>query len=245
MLNILRLLCTVVSMVRSSEERSVASSVKEVVSYHPSIRDCLVMDLLNYSSVADFLAPEVEITLRKKDVSSDAIKMALIRLREDLKEESRTISEKRITDIIKNSKLELKNEIVVLTVGTESFKENIMQVMQAVDRSRFMQLTQGVSSVTIALDSDLYDDLKEIFSRGNVKDVVHDQSAIVMISSRDIIGTPGVISYIISSLARRGINITQIMSCHTDTVLIIDRKQALLAYSLLENTILGIRRFES
>ncbi len=234
-----------VSMVTSSEERSVASSVKEVVSYHPSIHDCLVMDLLNYSSVADFLAPEVEITLRKKDVSPDAIKMALIRLKEDVREESAAISEKRITDIIKNSKLELKNEIVVLTVGTESFKENIMQVMHAVDRSRFMQLTQGVSSVTIALDSDLYDDLKEVFPKANVKDVVLDQSAIVMISSRDIIGTPGVISYIISSLARRGINITQIMSCHTDTVLIIDRKQALLAYSLLENTILGIRRFES
>jgi aspartokinase len=229
-------------MVATSEERSVASSVKEVVLYHPSLSDCLVMDLLNYSAAADYLKNEVEKSLRKKGVSSDAIKMALIRLREDIRKEPTVISETKVIDIIRKSKLELKNEIVVLTVGTDSFRDNMMEVVQAMDKSRFMQLTQGISSVTIALDSDLYERLKGIFERSDTKDVMLDQSAIIILSPGEIIETAGVISYIVSSLAKRGVNITQIMSCYTDTILIVDRKQALEAYSLLENSILGIRQ---
>jgi len=229
-------------MAVESEERSIASSVKELVSYHPSVHDCLTSDLLNYSAVADFLKPEVESNLKKKGIRSESIKVALIRLRDELKRETHAILEKRISNIIKNSKLELKNEVIVMTVGIDSFRDRATDVVLALDRSRFMQLTQGVSSATLALDSDLYNDLKGIFAGCDVREVIPDQSAIVMISPKEIMETPGVISYIVSSLSRNGVNITQIMSCHTDTVLIVSRKQALQAYSILENAILGIRQ---
>lgn len=225
----------------TSEEKSIASSVKELVSYHPSLRDCLALDLLNYSAAADFLKPKVEANLKRKEISLDAIKMALIRLRDEIRKEVIMTYERGIVDVIKNSKLELKNEITVVTVELDDFKDIAMDVMRAASRSRFMQITQGISSVTVALDHDLYERMGTIFSRLDVRDIITDQSAIVMISPKEIIQTPGVISYVVSLLFRNNLNITQIMSCYTDTILIVSRKEALRAYSILENAILGLR----
>ncbi|RLE99359.1 MAG: hypothetical protein DRJ63_05670 [Thermoprotei archaeon] len=43
-------------------------------------------------------------------------------------------------------------------------------------------------------------------------------------------------------LAHHGVNITQFISCHTDTILIINRREALKAYTVLEKLILSARR---
>jgi len=71
---------------------------------------------------------------------------------------------------------------------------------------------------------------------------IEDQSAIVIISPKQIIDVPGVIAYITDLLSSNGVNITQIISCYTDTLLIVDREDALKAYQILENKILSLRK---
>ena len=76
----------------------------------------------------------------------------------------------------------------------------------------------------------------------NVVLEIEDQSAIVIISPKQIIDVPGVIAYITDLLSSNGVNITQIISCYTDTLLIVDREDALKAYQILENKILSLRK---
>ena len=67
--------------------------------------------------------------------------------------------------------------------------------------------------------------------------MIKGQSAVVIVSPREIITTPGFVAYITSLLARHQINITQIESCHTDTVLILDQENALRAFQILEEAL--------
>ena len=81
----------------------------------------------------------------------------------------------------------------------------------------------------------------EIIGEGNIIDITDGQSAIILISPEENIRTPGFIYLLTSVLSYNGINITQIISCHKDTVFVFERKDAIRAYDVLENFILGFR----
>lgn len=221
--------------------KSISEIVKEIIFSRPSILDCIKMDIVNFSTVADLIAPEVERQFGKK-VNRDAIKMAVIRARDEIRKIEMSKLEDSIIKIIQESKLELKNEISLLTIDLTLARDKLSKIIEAIDKSRFIQITQGVSSVTIASDFDTFLELKKLFDEKEIKEEIPEQSAIIMISPKEIISTPGVVSFIVDSLYREGINITQIMSCYTDTILIVSRENALRAYAILENLILTFRK---
>ncbi|MGC9085469.1 MAG: ACT domain-containing protein [Thermoproteota archaeon] len=221
--------------------KSVSEVVKNIIFSRPSILDCIKMDVINFSMVADLIAPEVEKEIGKK-VNRDAIKMAVIRTREEVKKSESSKFEENIIKIIQNSKLELKNEISLITLDIHMAKEKLSKIVEVFDKSRFVQITQGVGSITITLDSDTYKEIKNYFDPKEIKEEISEQSAILLISPREIVSTPGVVSFIVDSLFREGINITQIVSCYTDTILIVSREDALRAYSVLEKLILKFRK---
>jgi hypothetical protein len=47
--------------------------------------------------------------------------------------------------------------------------------------------------------------------------------------------TPGFVAFVTQLLASRNINIVEFISCSTNTIIILDGKQALQAFSLLQN----------
>ena len=88
---------------------------------------------------------------------------------------------------------------------------------------------------------EVLEDLVKLIGEDNIVEVLEDQTAIVMVSPEEITRTPGVIAYITSALANNGINITQIISCHRETVIVCDRSEASRAYTVLENIISSAR----
>ncbi len=220
---------------------TIASVVRKLVLSRPVITSCLLAGIVNYSALARYLLPEVKEVLGKKEISLDAVKVALVRVAKELRSEFRGIEDK-ILYVIAKSALRLETDLVVVTVSREYGHVKLGDLASKLRNARFLQITQGVSGFTIVLSSELLSDLKEVLGESAILNVMDNQSAIVLISPKEIIYVPGVVAYITNLLAWRGINITQIISCYLDTILIMNREDALNAYVVLEDLIKKVRK---
>ncbi len=219
---------------------TIAEATRRVIKAHPSLLDGILMDIVNYSALSRKILREVAKLTGDVNISVDSIKMALVRFSDELRRREIQL-ENRIMDILAKSTLELKNDVAVITIKQQPLLNKISKVIE-LSGSRFFQLTQGTETFSLVIDQRNLSSLIGLFEKRDLVMCITNQSALILISPEEIIHVPGIIAYITSILARRGINITQIISCHTDTVFIVDRKQAIDAYNALEEAILHLRR---
>ncbi|AFK23174.1 hypothetical protein Py04_1603 [Pyrococcus sp. ST04] len=166
--------------------------------------------------------------------------MALIRLGEELSSE-RAEFEESIRRVIAKTVIELQSDLAVITVNKQVALARINDILEIMKKTRFFQLSQGVDTFTIAIANEDKEEVVRALKEGIV-DVVDGQTAIILISPYGIMQTPGIIAFITTALAVNGINLTQVISCYKDTVLLVDRKDAPSAYSVLEDLILKMRK---
>jgi hypothetical protein len=223
------------------ESISIAEAARLIVSGKPSIVDGLRQGVINFSALADMIKEQVMEMVGKESVNVDSIKMALMRYAEELKSKKQLLEE-QIAEVTAKSILELKNDVAVLTINQKVFIVRIDQIFKSLNSFRFLQLTQGTETFTVVTDLQSKDKIVEVVGENNIVLKIENQSAIVIISPRQIMEVPGVIAYITDLLSTNGINITQIISCYTDTLLIVDREDALRTYQILENKILSLRK---
>jgi hypothetical protein len=223
------------------EPISIAEAARLIVGSRPSIIDGLRQGVINFSALAEMIKGQVMEIVGRQSVNVDSIKMALMRYAEELKSKKKLLEE-QITEVIAKSILELKNDVAVLTVDQKNFIVRFDQIFKSLNSFRFLQLTQGNETFTVVTDLQSKEKIVEVVGQKSIILEIEDQSVIVIISPHQIIEVPGVIAYITDLLSTNGVNITQIISCYTDTLLIVDRKDALRAYQILENRILSLRK---
>ncbi|USH00020.1 ACT domain-containing protein [Thermococcus argininiproducens] len=223
----------------AEEKVSVAKIVKEIVLSRPAIKECLILDVINYSALARVILKELE----KENIktSAGAVKMALIRIGEDLKKE-RTFFEKKIKNVVAKTVIELQSDLTVITAERRAVLNNLEHLFKVMENARFFQLTQGVETFTLVLSSEEKEKVLEIIQPKAIVDLIEEQTAIILISPEEIIETPGIIAIMTSTLSSSGVNITQVISCHKDTIFVLNRRDAPKAYQILEDIILKMRK---
>ena len=218
---------------------SIAEATRKIVNKHPSILDCISQDVINFSALSRKIYKDVVELTGDKSTTLEAVKAALMRFSNKLKQKERFL-ENKVCKVLSQSTLELKNDVSVLTVKEQPLLERISEIIQLVG-SRFFQLTQGTTTFSLVIDQRSLEVVCKLIGDNNIVMKITDQSAIILTSPEDIISVPGVIAYITSILARNNINITQIISCYTDTLFIVDRGNATYAYNVLEDVIFQLR----
>ncbi|MCX8185876.1 MAG: ACT domain-containing protein [Sulfolobales archaeon] len=222
-----------------SKKLSVSNAVRKIITTHPSLLDCIKLGVVNYSSLARLIVDEVKVVGDFKEVNSNAVKMSLIRFSEMLK--SRRTIDEVIRKVLAGTTIELQTDLKLITLRKEVVFSRIRDFMPIITQARFFQLTQGTKTFTMIVSDDVGREVIKFFGREFIEEVINDQSAIILISPKDIITVPGVIAYITSLLSWHGINITQVISCYVDTILVLERKDALRTYSLIEELITQLR----
>lgn len=190
--------------------KSVAQMVRDTLRMRPSIMDALKMDIINYSALARMLQLEIG------EGSIEAVKAAIIRLSEELADE-RTLQEQMILSILRDSKVRLQDKMAVIT------SPNMLDIPYLVTA----YLTD--SYVYVVDQTELRGGLP------NDAQVTGNLVALILISPPRVEVTPGFVALITGLLASREINIVEFISCSTNTVIILDSKDALSAFSLLQN----------
>ena len=194
----------------SVRAKSVAQLVREAIQMRPSLLDALNMKIVNYSALARMLQDEIG------EGSLEAVKAAIIRVAEDISSE-RGLQEERVQSILKESKVRLQDKIAVLISPA---KLNVSYLVTA-------YLTD--SYVYVVDQTGLKGELPK-----NVQ-VTSNLVALILLSPPRVETTPGFVAFVTQLLSSRNVNIIEFISCSTNTVIILDSKDALRAFSLLQN----------
>ncbi|MET1129302.1 MAG: ACT domain-containing protein [Thermoproteota archaeon] len=217
-------------MEEGSHWRSVASLVRELLRRNPLLLSCIYSGYANYSEVARSIQRVAE-SLYGVRPSLSSIKMALVRLaRSGVPPDAA----ERLRRVLAESTLAVQDNVAVVTVPRETFSNMLRAVAKLAETSRFVQLTQGLRTATIVVARE---DLEAVTGEIQPLEVIEDQSAVLLISPREIIHTPGVIAFLTEHLARHGVNITQIISCHVETIIVVDSRDSVKAYKLLRDLV--------
>jgi len=221
---------------------SVSEAVRRVVEANPSLQECLMSGIVNYSELARKLQPLLTSILGRA-VSIDAIKMALIRYADKMGKNKLTEFGTRVLEVLARSELEIRTGITVATFSISVLPQIMEVARQLVGKARFFAIMQALTTITIIMDNESFEYIKKLIDERYIVHVMRDQVAVIIVSPIEIIETPGVLAYITSILARNNVNIVQVESCHTDTVLIISKNDLVRAFQLLNEVIELARQY--
>ncbi|MBS3107935.1 ACT domain-containing protein [Candidatus Woesearchaeota archaeon] len=193
-----------------------AKIAEDYVRKHPSIKECLNKDMINYSKLARAIMKDADIHL-----SFDALLISLRRLQRKIKKENNDI---RVKDIMKQSKIDVKSKLVAVVMKKEIYFENEAKVREKImNHAEVFNAILGVNHLTLITNEEYLPEVDKIFGNRIVKK--HKDLVEIIIRSPVLIEhVPGIMSYIYSLFGDHGINILETLSCYTDTILLIEKK---------------------
>lgn len=225
-------------MVLALARISVASVVRGIVLSKPFLRECLAEGIINYSALSRAISEDLRV--RGVEASHAAVKMALIRVRSEIIEESKKL-ERKLKRVLGSTVLQLQSDLTVFTVKKHNIVPKLPEIIKSMEIARFFQVLQGINTFTFIVSREDIDRLTSNINKDDVIETLENQSAIVLVSPREIVETPGIVAFISSILYENDINITQVVSCYNDTIILVESTKAWEAFRVLETLIKSMR----
>jgi len=189
------------------------------IAEHPFVKDCLKKGLINYSSLTRQICIDLNLNPKK---NFDAILIACRRYYNKIKTEATT--EKKILDILRNSKIEVKNKISAIVLEKDIVFSNLLDLEKDAKKSfETFHIIEGANAITIITSNDFGKKVKKVFMNRIIKEKTN-LVEVILKSPKQIDTTSGVIAYIYSLLGENSINIYETLSCWTDTIFLIEEK---------------------
>tara|TARA_Y100000310_G_C20694649_1_gene824693 strand:+ start:3133 stop:3759 length:627 start_codon:yes stop_codon:yes gene_type:complete len=196
---------------------NVTKLTEEFVNQHPSIKDCLKQDILNFSKVARKIQHENSIE------NFEAIVIALRRLKQKIQYQEDRL-EKKIQYLLKNSRIAVKNKIIAVVTEKNIFQDNLIELEKSVlKKNESIHVVQGSDSITIITTEQFLEPIKNYFKNKIIK-VTKDLIEVTLKADETIEETPGYLAFLTSMLAENNINIVETMSTWTETLFVLDEK---------------------
>ena len=211
---------------------SAAELARSYIDRHPSVRDLISKGLVNYSSLARLIMRDLGIKNEK------AVLAACMRYAMKL---PKTDAEGSIVRILEQSRLELKTHICIVVARNEwSVLNNVEEVARKFLAERgTMMVLQSINAISVISEDKHLPDLVRSIGRDSIITVKKDLAQITIKSPLDIEDMAGVFSYLMTMLSEQGISLSEIVSCYTDTILIVGKKDMMTAFDILSKVIEG------
>ncbi len=198
---------------------NVAKLTEKYIAAHPSLRDCLVLGLLNYSSVSRYIINDLGLG---EHVHIDAVIIALRRHKTRFQKTKN--HEKLIMNLLQQSRLEVKNKIVVAIIAKNLYHDYLLQLGKKVKKhAQHIHIIEGADAATIVTDELFLPDIEKLFGN-EIIEIRKNLVQITLHSPISIEQISGVYAYLSSLFALNGVNIIETMSCWTDTLFVISEK---------------------
>jgi len=188
-----------------------AQEVRNHLRNKPYLLEALEKGIVNLSE----LSRQLQTDLKNSDTS--AIKAALRRYSEDL-QKHRQKREEKVLQLLKRSGIAVFDCKSVIITAKELSSEPGMKV-DLLDK--FVYLMDR---------SDLPERINALVKHENC-------TMIVVHSPEELEATPGVVAFLATLLAEQNVNIVEFISCWTETILVVEKKDSLKAYEVLSNLI--------
>lgn len=196
---------------------TVTEITEKYIQEHRSIKECLKKGLINYSALSRLITKDLEIG---RGVSSEAILVASRRYKDKIRQAS---YDDKILSLFKNSNIEIKNNIAVFTIDKNIYPDSLIEIEKELkNNNELFVAIEGVKSITIIVQKKN----KEIIGRKFKNNLLHkkDDLTLITMTSDGIWEVPGAVNYISGLFFENEVNIEEFMSCHDDTLIVIDSK---------------------
>ncbi len=214
--------------------KTIASQVSEYVKTKPYLSSALSQGIINLTSLARQIQPDIEKSL-KKPARSGAIVMALKRISDN----EEFLSTHRIVSVLKNL-----GDITVRSALTDyCFKlTDTLLLAQAKflteikDRNDvFYTSSRGVGESNIVVSSNISYLVEEIFKDEICIDKLKNLSAITVKLPTENVKIPGIYYFIFQRLSWEGVNISEVISTSNEFTILMDEESVNVAFEVIKN----------
>ncbi|MGC8555515.1 MAG: ACT domain-containing protein [Conexivisphaera sp.] len=215
------------------QKRTVASYARKLLQMDPCLERSVREGIANVSAVARALRPRIE-SLLGAHVSEDSVLAALKRTKRSLTHPGMGDP---VARVLAASRLDLKTGLEKIVVRRSPQAADAVSELASRHRRLFLQVLQGISSYTVVYESRLRDEILSAVPHGSLLAESSGLAALTVVSPPEISGTPGVVSALLQRLASREVNVEEVVSCHTDTIVIVRVEEGGRAFDALQELI--------
>ena len=190
---------------------TIARTVRSHLRNKPYMLEALEKGIVNLSELSRQIQKELKID------NTSAVKAALRRFSEELQKHKQKREEK-VPQILKRSGIAVYDRKSVMITSKEINTKNGMKVDLL---GKFVYLLDR---------SDMPERLNALVKHDNC-------TMIVMHSPEELEATPGVVAFLTALLAEQNVNIIEFVSCWTETIIVVEKKDSLKAYEVLSNMV--------
>ena len=190
---------------------TIAQNVRSYLQNKPYLLEALEKGIVNLSELARQIQEELKIS------NTSAVKAALRRFAEELQKHKQKREEK-VLQVLKRSAIAVYDRKAV-TITTKEINTKTSMKVDLLDKYIYLL------------------DRADMPKRLNAL-VKHDNcTMIVMHSPEELEATPGVVAFLTTLLAEQNVNIIEFISCWTETIIVVEKKDSLKAYEVLSNLV--------
>ena len=190
---------------------TIAQSVRNHLRNKPYLLEALEKGIVNLSELSRQIQKEL------KTSNTPAVKAALRRYALDLQKHKQK-REERVLQVLKRSGITVFDKKAVIITSKELETNSGMKVdllgkhVYLLDKS---ELPERVSTL-----------------------VKHDNCTMIVVHSpEELEATPGVVAFLTTLLAEQDVNMIEFISCWTETIIVVEKKDSLKTYEVLSNIV--------
>jgi hypothetical protein len=208
------------------EKPTIAEMTRKYIDRHPSIRDCISKDLVNFSSLARLIMKDTGVK------HEEAVLAASRRYAAKL---SKTDFEGAIMNVFQESRLELKTRISIVVAKNEwVVLRNLEEIVKRILAEKStMQVMQSTNGITVVSEDKHLPAISKAIGQDYIISIRQNLAEITVRSPARIEDTPGAFAYLTSILSEQGINLLEAISCYTDTIFLVTRDDMMRAFDIL------------
>ena len=190
---------------------TVAQNVRNYLRNKPYLLEALEKGIVNLSELSRQIQDEI------KTDDTSAIKAALRRYSEELQKHKQKREEK-VLHLLKRSSISVYDHKSVMITAKEI-------------------------PIKTGMEVDLIGKFVYLLDRGELPErinalVKHDNCTMIVIHSpEELEATPGVVAFLATLLAEQNVNIIEFISCWTETIMVVEKKDSLKTYETLSNMV--------
>ena len=212
---------------------TISHIVEKLINDRVFIQEPISKGIVSHGSLAKQLKPEIEEELGK-EVKIHAIVMAIRRYADSLKE--------KYTEIVfdYSSEIILKTDISDIAVlRSPSLLNKLKRLYDIVDfeKGDILNIIHGRHEVSVVTNERYRDKLLNILKGEKVLNFENNLVSLTLTFSKDFLHTPGVIFNVVRNIAWENINIFEIVSTNTELTFILNKKDAVKGYKVLEKLV--------
>jgi aspartokinase len=211
---------------------SIGKITEDIINRSPFLREAMCENLINVSSLARKIKPEIERTM-SCEVKEGAIVMAIKRMSPGV---FHKVSLKLVAVMGNLGDFLVRNDLIDLTfqnsVEVNAVADDLMILLES-EPEGFYTISRGVTETTIIANTSLKERLLDLLKDSNLKSINENLASITVKLPKLNVEMYGIYYYILKHLAWEGLNIMQIISTANEFTIVLKEDEIERAFKVL------------